>query len=163
MKKTSTLIFVVLLVLPQISLSSLNVASLSANENLENKGIIKNGKRHHSEQLDDAFEELVIGVENTPPKNYRDLIDLISKYGGNVLNNISFKKKVEAIVASLPLPLTPLFVKEAENSVTPDYIEPNVRFKIDMVPNDPNWNLQWGPRKIEADYVGTQLWAIPPF
>ncbi|MBS7621026.1 peptidase S8, partial [Candidatus Bathyarchaeota archaeon] len=33
------------------------------------------------------------------------------------------------------------------------YIEPNMKVQALFSPNDPLWNMQWGPRKIEADWA----------
>jgi len=153
MKKTTTLLFTALVVTSQIFLSSLNNALLGFNSNSEKEVNIENERQRYSALKDRASEEWVIGVSNMTSKNYRNLMVLISKYEGNVHNYISFKKRVQAIAVSLPLPSTPSFIKEAEAIVAPDYIEPNVQFRIDLVPNDLYWSVQWGPKKIKADYA----------
>ena len=111
------------------------------------------GELGHSISLDNASTELIIGVGDMPSKSYIELMVLIAKYGGAVLNYVSFKDHAEAGVVSLPLLSAFSFVREAEAVTTPSYVESNIRFKIDVVPNDPYWSVQWAPRKIEADYA----------
>jgi parallel beta-helix repeat protein len=47
----------------------------------------------------------------------------------------------------------PTFVSEVENANLSRYIEPNMSFEADFVPNDPDWPKQWGLAEIEADYA----------
>lgn len=152
MKKTLTLFFVAIVFLPQIFLLDFN-ASSRFSENFRNKELAGKDKQPHPSSPEGPLGELVVGVSDMPSKNYRDLLGLISKYSGKVLTNVSFKEKVEAIIASLPLSLISAFIKEAKVTAAPKYVEPNARFKIDFVPNDPYWAAQWGPQRIEADYA----------
>lgn len=153
MKKTLTLFLVALVFLPQIFFLDFNNASSCFSENFWNKELTGKDNQPHPSSPEGLLGELVIGVSDMPSKSYRDLLSLISKYSGKVLTNIPIKEKVEAIIASLPLSLTSAFIKEAKVTSAPNYIEPNARFKIDFVPNDPYWGTQWGPQRIEADYA----------
>lgn len=103
--------------------------------------------------VDGVSTELVIGVSDMPLESYLRLMGLIEDYGGRVTNNVYFGGKTEAVVVELPLTSVSSFVEEAVEVSRPIYMEPNVKFKMDFVPNDPYWNLQWGPAKIEADYA----------
>lgn len=42
---------------------------------------------------------------------------------------------------------------EVQKANLSSYIEPNLKFHVDFVPNDIEWAKQWGPKKIEADYA----------
>jgi len=152
MKKTLTLFFVAIVFLPQVFFPDFNASSCFS-ENFRNKEPTGKDKQPHPSLPEGPLGELVIGVSDMPWKSYKDLLGLISKYSGKVLTDVSFKEKVEAIIASFPLSLTSAFIKEAKVTAAPKYIEPNARFKIDFVPNDPYWGTQWGPQRIEADYA----------
>jgi subtilisin family serine protease len=103
--------------------------------------------------VDDDSAELVIGVRGVSPKDYARLMGLITKHEGNVVNRVSFGDELEAVVVDVPLPSVSSFVEETRAAMVSRYIEPNVRFTTHLVPNDPYWNLQWAPAKIEADYA----------
>ena len=45
------------------------------------------------------------------------------------------------------------FVEDVRCEGSAAYIEPDVKVKVQFVPNDPYWNLQWGPQVIEADWA----------
>jgi len=104
--------------------------------------------------VDDDSAELVIGVRGIVSKDYAKLMELIGKYGGEVVNKVSFGDDVEeAITVDVPLPSIASFVEEVQNAQVSNYIEPNFKFKIHLIPNDPYWGVQWAPAKIEADYA----------
>jgi thermitase len=101
----------------------------------------------------DGSVELVIGVNESTPEAYSSLIDTIMRNHGKIVNTISAGSKVIAAAADMPLNLTPLFMEEARKNKIAKYIEPNGIFKVQLVPNDPDWPKQWGPQKIEADWA----------
>ncbi|MCK4478596.1 right-handed parallel beta-helix repeat-containing protein [Candidatus Bathyarchaeota archaeon] len=101
--------------------------------------------------VDDDSAELVIGLNDLRPRSYSEIDDLIVSSGGELVNTISIDGKVTAIVADMPYEVMPIFVSEVRMAKLSRYIEPNVRFEVDLVPNDLGWLKQWGPVKIEAD------------
>lgn len=108
------------------------------------------GWRDFAYVVDDSAE-LVIGVNGMRPNYYSELVDLIMSNGGTLANTISMDNEIRAVVADMPHVGITAFISEVEVAELSSYIEPNVRFKVDLVPNDPDWLMQWGPRMIEAE------------
>lgn len=101
----------------------------------------------------DGSVELVIGVNESTPKAYSSLINIVMRNYGEILNTISAGDKVMAVVAKMPLNSTSSFMEETRKNKIAKYIEPNSVFKVQFVPNDPEWPKQWGPQKIEVDWA----------
>ncbi len=104
-------------------------------------------------KVDEDSAELVIGINNAQPDSHIEIGALIVENGGKLVNTVSAKSEVIAVVADLPLDLVPSFVEDVQASNLARYIEPNTRYQTQLVPNDLYWVLQWGPVKIEADYA----------
>jgi hypothetical protein len=100
---------------------------------------------------DQSSKEFIIGVEGMPFESYASLIRLVETWGGVVTNNISLGGRMEAVVADLPSISVSPFLEEVMKAFEPNYLHLNEQFKIDFVPNDPFWTLQWGLAKIEVD------------
>jgi len=103
--------------------------------------------------VDEDSMELVIGVNKGYPNAYNNLVNAVSGTGGKVVNTVSIKGEVIALVVDMPLIAISSFVKDVQTGSLARYVEPNMKFKAQFVPNDPNWTLQWGPQKIEADWA----------
>ena len=101
--------------------------------------------------VDDDSAELVIGLDGMRPNSHSELVDLIMSNGGELVNTVSSDGEIKAVVADIPHGVMSTFVSEVEIAKLSRYIEPNMRFEIDFVPNDPDWLKQWGPHIIEAD------------
>jgi thermitase len=95
--------------------------------------------------------ELIVGVREMTSDNYLKLVRLIGEHG-KIKDKVFFGSMLEALVISLPTTPTSEFIQKLME-LKPSYIEPNMLFKACMVPNDPYWKLQWGVRKIQADYA----------
>jgi len=102
---------------------------------------------------DEDSMELVIGVEDAKPEAYDGLVDIIGKSQGKIVNTVSIKGEVIALVADMPLNVISSFREKVHGSNLARYTEPNMKFQALSVPNDPNWSLQWGPQKIGADWA----------
>lgn len=102
-------------------------------------------------KVDDDSAELIVGISHTRTNSFNELKNAIIKNGGDILNTVSTGNKTEAIVADIPLTSMSPFITEINTAGISEYIEPNFKYKIDFIPNDPDWNLQWGPIKIGAD------------
>jgi len=97
------------------------------------------------------FSELVIGFDNVEPSHCSELTDLVAGSKGRLVETIAMHGKASAIVAKIPLDAMSAFAFKARLSKWVRYIEPNLEFKADFIPNDPYWSIQWGPAKIQAD------------
>ena len=97
--------------------------------------------------------ELVIGLKE---KEYPKLNHLIALSGGKIVKTIS---EILAIVVDIPFDSIPNFVEKAKGLAR--YIEPNLKFRVESVPNDPYWNYQWGPKKIKADWAWNATFGDP--
>jgi subtilisin family serine protease len=97
--------------------------------------------------------ELVIGLSRKREDVYARLGHLITLNGGKIVKPISTKKEILAIVAEIPFDSIPTFAEEVKTAGLAKYIEPNLRVQAESLPNDPYWGLQWGPKKIEADWA----------
>jgi len=97
--------------------------------------------------------ELVIGLSDMLPDSYSELVDLVESNGGKVANTVSMDRKVAAVVADMPNGTLSSFTSMVSAMGLARYVEPNMKFRKDSLPNDPGWPKQWGPQKIEADWA----------
>ena len=104
-------------------------------------------------KVDNDSMEMIIGISWAKPNSYEQLRQLIIENQGELLNTVSMNGEIIAAVADISVAAAPSFAEKVRTSGLSRYIEPNLRFKAQFVPNDPYWSLQWGPRKIEADYA----------
>lgn len=144
--------------------------NLKPSESYEQKDWLKSAEREHSPysasertwdfkpdewadiaKVDDNSVEFVIGVSHARTNNYDELVNIIRKNKGKIVNTVSMGNKMEAVVADISLTSVSSFTTEAKAANVSAYIEPNFKYKIDFIPNDPYWNQQWGPMKIGAD------------
>lgn len=105
-----------------------------------------------SVSADGNSTELVIGVNELPHAN-ASIVEAVERFGGKVVNTVSTKDEIVAVVADVPLDTFPSFREEVYRNGLARYLEPNAKFQALFWPNDPYWLQQWGPRKIEADYA----------
>ncbi|MCJ7431844.1 S8 family serine peptidase [Candidatus Bathyarchaeota archaeon] len=103
--------------------------------------------------VDDDSAELVIGLNDMQPNSYSELVDLVVSDGGELANTVSMDGKVAAVIADMPHEALSSFTWKVRAIGLARYVEPNIRFEIDFIPNDPDWPKQWGPQKIEADWA----------
>jgi len=95
--------------------------------------------------------ELVIGIKSTDCLNQAKLPYLVAKKGGKIRDAFSLGGTIKAVVVDIPLKTFSSFVTDIQGYRFYSYVEPNLKFQVDFVPNDPDWSKQWGPAKIEGD------------
>jgi thermitase len=100
---------------------------------------------------DNDSMELVIGVNSALPNAYNNIISKVSDVRGKIVNTVSGRGEIFAIVADVPLSAGYSLINDIQASNLAQYIEPNRKFQAQLVPNDQYWSLQWGPQKIQAD------------
>lgn len=103
--------------------------------------------------FDEDSAQLVIGVDWVQPSDHAAIDDLIAGNGGKIINTVSIEGKVISLVVDMPRTVVSTFVTQVQVNNEVRYVEPNMKFQTDLVPNDPYWSLQWGPQKIHADYA----------
>jgi len=96
---------------------------------------------------------LVIGVNRTRPRAYDDLTNLVAKTGGKSVSKVSVEGQAIAMVVDVPLDNLSFLWNEAQAAGLARYMEPNMVFKAQFVPNDPYYSNQWALPKIQADWV----------
>jgi thermitase len=96
--------------------------------------------------------EIVIGLANMPDA-YTKIEQLALAKNGKIVNKILINNKVEAVVVNIPQDAANSFTAQVKENNLSKYIEPNQKYQAFMTPNDPDWTLQWGPQRIEADYA----------
>jgi hypothetical protein len=98
--------------------------------------------------------ELIVGLKDGVLNGYAKIKTLVEEYCGRVVDTISRGGKIKTIVAKFAVEQAYLFKSRVEAAGLATYIEPNLyTYKALMVPNDPYWQYQWGPRKIQADWA----------
>jgi len=103
--------------------------------------------------VDEDSAELVIGVSDTRVDTYVELSRIVTMNGGKIVNTVSNKEAIWAVVADVPFDLIPSFECKMKSTGLVKYVEPNFKFQAYVVPNDPHWPQQWGPQKMEADWA----------
>jgi len=104
-----------------------------------------------SAYLDGNKTRLIVGLDKST--NPLELEKATAKFGSKVTSEVSIGGKVRAVVVELPLASVAAFVEEVRRVGLAAYVEPNMKVQVQLVPNDPYWSRQWGPRKIEADWA----------
>ena len=95
--------------------------------------------------------ELIIGVSDSRPDRYDELKRVIIRNNGEIVDIVSIEEEIVAAVVDMPLMAVSSFIAEIQTAKLSKYVEPNLKFQVDFVPNDPYWSYQWGPRRIEAN------------
>ncbi|MFP3984604.1 MAG: S8 family serine peptidase [Candidatus Bathyarchaeia archaeon] len=102
---------------------------------------------------ENGFVRLVVGVRSRGFQDFMFLDGLVVKDGGRVVDFVSLAGGKVALVVDVPVESVASFRGEALALDLVRYVEASVRFEAQLVPGDPYWSLQWGPRKIEADWA----------
>jgi len=142
------------------SMDSEDASSLVTTEKEE--GAFYPTSQKYSKSEDDVFvsdrclTQLVIHVNYKLPDAYVRLMDTISKYGGEVINTVSVKGLVIAVIVEIPYVNARLLARDVSINGLSAYIEHRVKFQAQVIPNDPYWNLQWDLRKLRLIGLGTR-------
>jgi len=96
---------------------------------------------------------LVVGVNEENNVSLPELEEIAARHGARIVNTVTIGGRTRAAVVELMFTSVPRFVQETQLAGLADYIEPNLKVKVSLTPNDPYWSLQWGPKRIEADWA----------
>jgi thermitase len=101
----------------------------------------------------DDKTRLIVGINNSKPANIVELEKIAEKHGAKIVNTFSIRGTLRAVVVELQLSSVATFSEDIREVGLASYVEPNMKVQAYLVPNDPYWNLQWGPQKIEAEWA----------
>lgn len=102
---------------------------------------------------DENHSRIVIGIRNYQKNFLNELVRLTESFNGRIVNEVSIQNVTIAIVSEVPTYYTSTFMEAARTRNFVSYIQPSMKFKAMLTPNDPYWNAQWGPAKMEADWA----------
>lgn len=103
--------------------------------------------------MDEDSMQLVIRVDPLKAWSYSGLLGTVQSFEGNVIDTVSVKNQVIAVVADVPLEKVSLFMEQISQKSFVKYVEPNFKRRALLEPNDQYWRLQWGPKRIEANWA----------
>ena len=103
--------------------------------------------------FDGNLTSIIVGIDNKEPNGYLQLEKLVSQYNGKIINTVATEGKIIAAVVGFSIHSVSAFMQNARAAEFTSYIEPNMKFQINLVPNDPYWSYQWAPAKIRADWA----------
>jgi thermitase len=95
----------------------------------------------------------VVGLDDMGDGGASRLKQLADAYRGKILNFVSAGKETKAAVVELPSGAVSAFLEDVHGNGLSSYVEPRMTMKAQFVPDDPYWNVQWGLRKIHADWA----------
>jgi thermitase len=96
---------------------------------------------------------LIVGLDENTGEDLSRLKELTAEYSARIVDTVSVRGEPIAAVVELTLMSVSRFVEQTRSIGLADYVEPDLKIQVDSTPNDPYWNLQWGPQKIEADWA----------
>jgi thermitase len=96
---------------------------------------------------------LVVGVGEKTAASLENLKNIVVKHDAEIVDTVSIKGKRLAVIVEILLASVSSFVGETRSAGLADYIEPNIKVQANLEPSDPYWNLQWGPKRIGADWA----------
>lgn len=94
---------------------------------------------------------LIVGLDGEASNSLHRFEEIVTEYQAEIVNEVSIKGEVIAVVVEIYFDSVTSLIEEIHNANLASYLEPNMKFQAQMVPNDPYWHLQWGPEKIGAD------------
>lgn len=96
--------------------------------------------------------ELIIGLREQHPETLK-IREVVAREGGTVKTTIRTGNLCSAVVVEVSVEDACFFASVLGANSWVKYVEPNARVTAFLTPNDSNWSVQWGPRKICADFV----------
>jgi len=103
--------------------------------------------------IDGNKTRLIVGVNDKKPTSLLELERIAAEHQAKIIDTVSIGGRVRAVVVELLLVSVTAFVEETRAVELASYIEPNMKVQAQFIPNDPLWDMQWGPKKIEADWA----------
>jgi len=104
-----------------------------------------------SAYVDGNYVQLIVGLRQEKTECSQELASIVNKHDGKMLDQLSLGGRIIAVTVGIPLENVSFFASDIKERGWVRYVEPNIKFQTNLVPNDPYWNEQWGSRKIGAD------------
>ncbi len=95
---------------------------------------------------------LVVGLDYERSAGLSELEGLVEDFGGIIVNEVSTRSRVLAVVVEISRKLVSEFAEKACGQGF-SYVEPRREFTAQFLPDDPYWDAQWNLRKIQADWA----------
>jgi len=102
--------------------------------------------------VDNDSVQLVIGLKDDIVCSFAKFNEIIVGKGGTILDTLYIGKH-RTVLIDVPLQAVSSLATEIIDADFSRYMEPNFKVQASFIPDDPCWNLQWGPKKIEADWA----------
>jgi len=99
------------------------------------------------------LSRVVIGVNRTRPQAWDDLTNLVAKTGGKNVSKISIGAQAIAMVVDVPPNNLSSLWNEAQAGSLARYMEPDMVFRAQFVPDDLYYHYQWALPQIQADWA----------
>lgn len=96
---------------------------------------------------------LVVGLDKADYNQIANLERIVNAYGARVIGTVSIDKDNKALVIELFSSSVSTFTRSLNPFSFVKYVEPDLKIQTQFIPNDPYWNAQWGPQKIQADWA----------
>ena len=100
-----------------------------------------------------SLTTLVMGINNAKQNSYESLKDLAIANGGEIVNTVAIEGRPTALVVELPVDVASSFGGVVRAIELATYVEPRMWAEAAFVPDDAGWDVQWGSKKIEADWA----------
>lgn len=99
----------------------------------------------------DGTVDIIIGVNNETG-SYNNITQIVNKNGGKITDTLSMDS-TQAVIVNIHATAALGLTDQVSNSGSSRYVELDGVSHVAVVPNDPYWDIQWGPKKIQADYA----------
>jgi len=119
----------------------------------EDDDLNSTGELRDAAAWDEDSIQVIIGLNKTRFEAYNALASMAQRFGGKMLDTVSTKDERIAMIVDVPFNVFQTFREYVRNSGLARYLQPNMKVKALFTPNDPGWNQQWGPQKIQADWA----------
>ena len=151
-RHTVTFVLAILLIV------SANCIPLSASRV---QGLVQSKAYQQPASFGGDLSRVVIGVNRTRPQAWDDLTNLVAKTGGKNVSKISVGAQAIAMVVDVPPNNLSSLWNEAQAGSLARYMEPDMVFRAQFVPNDLYYHYQWALPQIQADWAWNKTAGDP--
>lgn len=117
------------------------------------QGLVQSKAYQEPASFGGDLSRVVIGVNRTRPQAWDDLTNLVAKSGGKNVSKISVGAQAIAMVVDVPPNNLSSLWNEAQAGSLARYMEPDMVFRAQFVPDDLYYHYQWALPQIQADWA----------